>query len=230
MSFFTPQIIILAIAGFINLAMGIFIFVRGIKSKINLYFGLMTISNFFWTIFLIGFNFVDTSDQLRLFSSLPYLASYLVVVFLFYFCLHYPYVLFNISKYYKWLINISVILVVFYTSILYKNFVPNINLSTKTAYYNMFGHSIFALCIIVLMLASIIVLLKKIKRLDGYNKKNLKLILISVIFGTILGSYFNLFMIYVNNFSYIHIGPLFTLFINFVVFGFIVLPKEKISN
>ncbi|MDD5749980.1 MAG: hypothetical protein PHO91_04395 [Patescibacteria group bacterium] len=50
MEILSIQNTLLLIAGLINLVMSIIVFSRGIKNKINLYFGLLTFSNFLWAL------------------------------------------------------------------------------------------------------------------------------------------------------------------------------------
>ena len=76
------------------------------------------------------------------------------------------------------------------------------------------------------MLAGIFVLFSKFRKAEGAFKFQLKLILITVILGTIAGSYFNLFLMYFHNCDYNYLGPLFTLAINFIVFYFIFLANK----
>ncbi|MFA5127364.1 MAG: hypothetical protein WC465_05220 [Patescibacteria group bacterium] len=196
-----------------------------------MYFGLVTFFNLLWAITLIIFNLSNDEKILRLFASLPYTMAWLVIIFLFYFAVYFPYQLFPIKKIYYFLINIVSVLMVMYTVFGYKLFVLGVNFTPNhMANYDFVGYSIYAALMTLVILSSLIILIIKYKKAEGIFKTQLGLILISVIIGTIFGCYFNLFLMYIDNFSYIHLGPLFTLFINFIVFSFLVLPKEKIHG
>ena len=130
------QVAILLVSGFINLVMSVFIFSRGIKNKVNLYFSLLTFFNFLWAVSLLVFDFVDSEDLLKLSASLPYTAAWLIAIYLFYFSVEFPYRIFDLSKLYKWIINSITFVVVIYTTVFYRFFVPNVAIVPEhIAYY-----------------------------------------------------------------------------------------------
>jgi hypothetical protein len=231
MIIFSTQNFVLLIAGLINLAMSLFIFSRGTKSKVNFYFGLMTLLNFLWATCLIIINLAVSYELTRFFGSFVYPVALMVVISLFYFAVYFPYESFKVKKLHKWLINFLIIFYTIYCTLFYKLFVPKVDLLPKViVYYEPWLYTIFSIVLVSLMFVAIYVIYKKQQSAVGMFKIQLTLVLIAVIMGTVAGSYFNLISMYYNNLAYNHLGPLFTLFINFVVFGFIISPKEKISN
>ncbi len=228
MIIFTPQNTVLALTGLINLAMGIFILSRGQRNRVNLYFSLVTLANFFWT-FSLFFWYLAWSDQvLRLFSGLPYTFAWLVVVSLFYFTINFPYKSLKYSIFFNYFIIVVSVAIVAYTTFFNKYFVRVADLNTNSVYYDQWGHLIYSILLILLILASIMVLFKKYKVAEGIFKFQLKLILIGVLVGTIFGCYFNLILYYFGGFKYDWFGPIFTLIISIVVFYFIYSSKDKI--
>ncbi len=231
MIFTDSQNLILLIAALINLSMSLFIFSRGAKNKVNFYFGLVTLFNFFWATCLIVINSAISYELTRFFGSFVYPIALMVVISLFYFSIYFPYESFRVNKIYKWLINFSIIFYSIYCSLFYKFFVPKVDLLPKViVYYEPVVYTIFSVILITLMLFAIHIIYKKYKIATGIFRVQLMLILIAVIIGTAAGCYFNLIAMYYNNLAYNHLGPLFTLFINLVVFGFIISSREKISN
>ncbi len=229
--FLIQQNLVLFIVGLVNLLMGVFIFSRGVKNKINLYFSCMTLANFFWSLSLILFNLSSNQETLRFFASLPYAFAFLVVVFLFYFSIYFPYKIFNLPKIYKWLLNFIVVIVLVYTTVFYRLFVvETIIWPGNMANFNLLSYVIYTLLLVLLMLAALIFLFYKYRLAEGLFKWQLKVVFWGVFLGTFFGSYFNLFSMYNDDFDYVHLGPLFTLFINFIVLGFIIMPKDKINN
>lgn len=227
----SPQNLVLLFVSLVNLGMSIFMVTRGIKNKVNLYFSLMTLANFFWAASLFFFNLSTSPEMLRFFASLPYAFSFLVIVFLFYFTINFPYQIFVLSAIYKWLLNFVVIIVVFYTTFFYKLFVVQAIIKpSHMANYNLADYCAYTVLLALLMLAALGFLFYKYRLAEGIFRWQLAMVLWGVILGIVFGSYFNLFLIYGDNFNYIHLGPLFTLFINFIVLGFIVMPKDKINN
>lgn len=226
-----PKILILLLTGLINLAMSIFILWRSQKNKVNFYFGLMTLFNFLWALALIGFEVSVGVSTLRFFASLPYAMAWLVIIFLFYFAVHFPYENFRVKKIYNFLIIIFSILILLCTTVAYKFFVTEVFLKpTRVAHYNFLVYVLYTLAMVSVVVSSIFVLFSKYRKAEGIFKTQIALVLVGVIIGTLFGCYFNLFLMFVNNFDYIYLGPLFTLFINFIVLGFIVSSKEKING
>ncbi|MDP2812745.1 MAG: histidine kinase N-terminal 7TM domain-containing protein [bacterium] len=231
MLIFTPQNSLLLIAGLVNLVMSIWVFTRGLKNKINLYFGLLTFFNFLWAIGLIFSNTAINYELNRFSSSVIYPISLMIVISLFYFAVYFPYETFKVSGFYKWLINVLIIFYSIYCIFGYKLFVPSVILFPKVIiHYEPWSYTIFSIIMIVLMLTAIYILYKKYISAEGIFRTQLLLILIATIIGTSAGVYFNLFFMYTYDLTYNHFGPLCTLFINFVVFSFIVMSKDKIKN
>lgn len=225
------QNLILFTTGFVNLAMSIFIFFRGQKNKINLYFSFMTLCVFLWAASLILYNLSTTEESLRFFSSLPYAMAWLVIIFLLYFSIYFPYKKVKVNKLFQWLINTISILIIMYTVFGYNYFVDSVRLgSINFTIYNDLGYAMYTTLMVVIIFLAIYFLVDKYLKSEGIFRTQIGLVLFGVITGTVFGTYFNLFSMYQDNFTAIHIGPLFTLFINLVVFGFIVSSKEKISN
>ncbi len=225
------QNLILFTTGFVNLAMSIFIFFRGQKNKINLYFSFMTLCVFLWAASLILYNLSTTEESLRFFSSLPYAMAWLVIIFLLYFSIYFPYKKVKVNKLFQWVINTISVLIIMYTVFGYNYFVDSVRLgSINFTIYNDLGYAMYTTLMVVIIFLAIYFLVDKYLKSEGIFRTQIGLVLFGVITGTVFGTYFNLFSMYQDNFTAIHMGPLFTLFINLVVFGFIVSSKEKISN
>lgn len=224
----TIQNILLLVAALVNIIMSIIILSRGIKNKINLYFGLLTFFNFLWAGGLIIVNSAINYELTRFFAGFIYPVALMVVVSLFYFIVHFPYKIFELPKVYKWLIVLWISFYTIFCLVWYKVFVQNITLLPRVAInYEMRSYLVYATFLVVLMLLGIIILFIKLHRADGIFKTQLRLILVAVIIGTLAGSYFNLFFMYFNDVRYNHLGPLFTLVINFIVFYFIFISKRN---
>ena len=222
MEILSIQNTLLLIAGLINLVMSIIVFSRGVKNKINLYFGLLTFSNFLWAGGLVLVNLAISHEITRFFASFIYPIALMVVVSLFYFIVYFPYQVFSLSKIYKNLITTLVLIFSIFCIFAYKIFVYDVQLEPKLViFYELFSYSFYSLVLVSLMIAGIFILFYKFKKAEGVFKNQLGLILVAVILGTTAGSYFNLFSMYFYVLDYNHLGPLFTLFINFLVFYFI---------
>lgn len=223
----STQNILLLVAGIINIIMSIIVFSRGIKNKVNLYFGLITLFNFLWAGGLIIINLAINYEFTRFFASFVYPVALTIVVSLFYFIINFPYKTFDIPKAYKNLIAVFVAAYSIFCIFAYRIFVWDLSLSPKVViYYELWSYSIYTIILVLLMLAGIIILGNKLRKAEGIFKNQLRWMIVAVIIGTAAGSYFNLFMMYFYNCNYNHLGPLGTLFINFVVFYFIFFSKK----
>lgn len=232
MVLFAWQNIALMIAGLVNLAMGIFVLKRGWRSKINLYFASLVFFNFLWSFFMIGAFSTNNLSLVNFFDKTTNLFGVGIMLSLFYFTLYFPYQTDKISSLKTkliWFFSIVISLMI-YT----KWFVINTIWIEKPfnyiSYYNKYGYFIYAVYFFVLACWSIYFLFKKYRQAEGVAKLQLKRLILSITVGLICGAYFNLLLNYFGVFTLGWFGPVFTLFMNIVVFRAIRSPKEKING
>lgn len=230
--FFAIQNLFLLIVGFINLGMSIFVIKRGTKSKINLYFGLLTFFNFTWVICLILANSASNINIVDFYDRSTNLSGIGIIVSLFYFTLHFPYQrekISNIKTKIIWLFAILLSVLV-YTKWFIVNTIWVDQFPYYIAYYYKPVFIVYAFYFFVLAFWSIYLLITKYKQAEGLIKKQLKWLIIAIIIGLVFGAYFNIIVSYFGNFNPGWLGPVFTLFMNIVVFRAIKSPKEKING
>lgn len=232
MIIFSTQNFILLLAAAINLFMTFFVWKRGIKNKVNLYFGLLTFFNFLWSFSLFMSNYFKNN----LFSEISYRTAYFaavgIAVTLYYFCFYYPYQNKMMSKWLNFfIILISVALsILVYTKMHIISFTRNFDLSQWNLVYNKFFYSLYSLVFFILVISAVYFLIDKLKWVDDLFYRQVRNLIITIIIGLFFGSYFNLILCYFNNWDYIWFGPVFTLLMNIVVFRAIRVPKEKING
>ena len=230
--FFTIQNLVLLIAGLVNLVMSFLVIKRGAKSKINLYFALLTFFNLTWAIGLIMSNSVSNIDMVSFYDRSTNLSGIGIIMSLFYFTLHFPYQREKISDIKTKIIWLLAILLS--VSIYTKWFVVDTVWIDKFPYYVAYYYKpvfiIYTAYFFVLAVWSIYLLVKKYKQTEGLIKKQLKWLIIAIIIGLVFGAYFNIIVSYFGNFNPGWLGPVFTLFMNIVVFQAIRSPKEKING
>lgn len=232
MIIFSTQNFILLIAALINLAMSLFIFSRGTKNKVNFYFGLLTFFNFLWAFSLLMSKLLHNDLTAEIFYRTSYFSAIGIAVSLYYFCLHYPYknkVTYKVVNFFIILGSLFLSILV-YTKIHVVSFARSQDLTNWQLVYNRGFYVIYSLIFFVLIVSAIYFLVDKLKWLDDIYYKQIRSLIITIIVGLFFGSYFNLVLCYFNNWDYIWLGPIFTLFMNMVVFRSIIAPKEKISN
>lgn len=222
---------ILLAAGLLNLFMAIFVISRGYKNKVNLTFSLLTFFNFLWAI-SVFFGRVLPSDGWYFWAIFAYPASLGITIALFYFSIYFPFILKGFKKIYHFMILIPGILLAIVS------FIPNwfvvntyhdANITEYTLYYLKPIYLIFALYFFILIILAVYNLYLKHKTSELVYKKQITLLLLTIIIGLIVGSYFDLVLCYFGNFKYIWIGPPFTLLMNAVVFYLIFSARDKID-
>lgn len=222
------QAITLILAAVCNLIMGITMTTRGWKNPVYKYFSLMAFFNVLWALGLLIFNVSNTQEIVRFSGSFIYLVALMVALNLFYFAWCFPFKIFNFDKAWQNILTFIVSLYSLYFVFFYKQFIPVVNIiGQNDCVFSFIPYMIFTIILFVLMLAAIGVLFIKYFRAEKIFKKPIFLILVSTIIGVIAGSWFNLLAMYVSDFNNYHLGPLFTLVINFMAFYLIFSKRDK---
>ncbi len=222
------QVSALILAAICNLVMSITISFRGWKNPIYKYFSLMTFFNVLWALGLLIFNVSNNPEIARFFVSFIYTASLLVVLNLFYFTWYFPFKIFHFKKIWQNILTLLISTYSLYFIFFYKQFITSVSVvGQNDCVFNIVPYNIFSVVLSILMLGAIIILFIKYFRAEKIFKKSILLILFGVVLGVVAGFYFNLFAMYVNQFDNYHIGPLFTLVINFMAFYLIFSKRDK---
>ncbi len=226
------QNVILIIVGLVNLAMGIFVLKRGLRSKINLYFASLVFFNFLWSFFVVGAFSAQSLSMVNFFDKTTNLFGIGIILSLFYFTLHFPYQAYKIGPIQKnliWFFSLLVSLMI-YTKWFVVNTIWVERPFNYISYYNKYGYFIYSIYFFIIACWSIYFLFQKYKKAEGLVRLQIKMLMLSVIIGLVCGAYFNLLLNYFGIFNLGWIGPVFTLCMNIIVYNFINSSKEKISN
>lgn len=222
------QVITLILAAVCNLAMSITITTRGWKNPIYKYFSSMTFFNVLWALGLLIFNVSNSLEIVTFFASFVYFVALLVILNLFYFAWYFPFKIFNFKKIWQNILTAIVFIYSLYFVFFYKQFISSVNIvSQNDVTYNMRAYLVYSVILLIFMLGAVAILFFKYFKVEKIFKKSIFLILLSVIIGVVAGSYFNLFYMYVNQVYNYHLGPLFTLIINFTAFYLIFSRRDK---
>ena len=224
----------LLIAALINIVMSVIVFSRGVKNKINLYFGLLTFFNFLWVIgMLIGRVLTLGMFWYYAGALLIYPIALGIAIFLYYFCISFPMQIKRLSNLNNLLVILPAIvmsIIVYMKGWFILSYYKDIVHTEYTLYVNKLPYSIYSLYFIVLVILALKELHKKIKVLDSVFRKQIIMLFIAILIGLIFGVYFDLVLFYFGNYHYIWLGPIFTAFMNAYVFYLITSSKEKINN
>lgn len=218
----------LLFAALINIVMTVIVFSRGTKNKVNLYFGLLTLSNFLWALGLFLARLIADDSFAEFFYRTAYFAAVWIAVFLFYFTLNFPYKNKDLSIYHQYLIWLSAIFVSFfsYTKLHIIGFERSVDLSSWFLNYYKPFYIVYSVLFFILVLFAIYFIVEKLKSIEGDLKNKIKILLVTIVVGLIFGAHFNLILCYFQNWDYIWFGPIFTAFMNIYVFRLIFLSKE----
>ena len=224
--------IILLIAGLLNLAMSLFIISRGWKNKINLYFSLLTFSTFLWAVSLFIGRVLE-SDVWFLGAQFAYPAALGIAVSLLYFTIYFPFVTQTISKIKHLFILIPFVLlsfIIFTPNLFIINYINDFSATGYILYYLKPMYLLYAVYFFILIISAVYNLYIKYKSVELIFKKQIIFLLIAIIIGLLVGTYFDLILCYFNDFKYAWIGPPFTLLMNAVVFYLIFSARDKIND
>jgi len=220
----------LLIAGIINLVMSILVFSRGIKhNKINRYFSLLTFFNFLWAIgLLLSRLFIDL-EITAIFARSTYISAIAIVISLLYFILYFPHKVKGLSvklRFFIWFPAIILISII-YSKLFITHFVTSYSDYEYIGYFYKPFYWVYFIYFIFMSSLTLYFLWQKYKIIEGLFKIQIKFLFIAITIGLIFGVYFDLFLLYFNNYQFNWLGPVFTVFMNAYVFYLIFHSKEK---
>ncbi|PWB39083.1 MAG: hypothetical protein C3F02_00480 [Parcubacteria group bacterium] len=213
------QNIILLIAASINLFMSVLVLSRGvINNKINLYFSLLTFFDFLWCMNLF---YARTSDSAFWFfnAQAAYISALAIAMSLYLFSVHYPYKIVQN----KFVNKLFVLLLLMFVFFIFGNmYITGSEKDLLKTEYTLFIRKdlyiLYSFVFISIVILAIKNFLVKFRQADGILKKQILLLLVTISIGLVFGIYFDLFLCYFANFKLVGFGPIFTLFMNFMVF------------
>jgi len=166
-----------------------------------------------------------------LFDRSVYVSGIAIVITLLYFTIYFPYKSQTLNLFLKILVWIPGIILsgLVYSNFFIVEFVTKYSEYEFVTIYNIIGYWSYSIYFVFVALLSLGYLFKKYKQSEQIFKKKIKLLLITIIIGLIFGSYFNLFLLYFGDFRFIWLGPVFSVFMNAVVFYLIFSARDKIN-
>lgn len=224
--------IILLIAGLINLIMSIIVFARGVKhNKINLYFSLFTFFSFTWAMGLFFSRILlFVSDYWILWSNSCYISALGIILSLYFFSIHFPFKIRLVKPfvdYFLIILSLFFVIIIFNGDLFITDFYKDSLNDIYILYFNNILYLSYSFLFIFISTISITNFLVAYRKSELFFKKQILYLLIFIIFGLLLSTYFDLFLCYFGIFNYNWLGPLFTFPINLVAFYLIFYQKQK---
>ena len=215
----------------INLVMAVFIFNRGIKNKVNLYFALLTFFCFLWSFSIFLQIVLRDVIWSRFWFQTGFIGALGVAIFLVHFVVFFPFKSIKLKvwqEYFIWIF--ALILGVFsYTRWNLINFAKVINGSDYKfiiEYHQVFQW-VYSLFFVMLVIISLRILWTKNKQVENFLKKDILILFCVISIGLIFGFYFNVILDYMGNFQYEWFGPVFTVPMNLAVVYLIFFKKHS---
>jgi hypothetical protein len=219
---------LLLIAALINLSMAIFIFSRGIKNKVNLYFSLLTFFCFLWSFSIFGQIVLQSIFWAKFSFQTSFVGALGIALFLFYFIVYFPFQSVNLKMSWNYLLWVITILfgILSYTRWNLVSFDKDSANQLILGYYVVFQY-FYALFFVFLVFIAMCLLWSKAKKVENFLKKDMIFLFWMLLIGLCLGIYFNLFLDYLGNFKYEWFGPVFTVPMNLAVFYLIFFDRKQ---
>ena len=214
----------------LNLLMALVVLLKkGSKNKMYLYFVLLTLCNFIWCMTLLFAIIINQVNLAEFWYRSCYAAALGIGVSLLYFSVYFPFKSKQMSNGQHFLIFIPFITLFFliYSKWHITDFVKINNGQEMMVSYFKPVYIFYSLFFIILVVSAIKILYDKFKASEGIIRYQIIILLMTILIGLIFGSYFDLLLIYFQDFTYVWLGPIFTFPMNVAVFYLIFFEKEK---
>lgn len=220
--------ILIFIASFLTIIIGIFILRKNYKSPCNISYFFLCLFGGSWGIvkaFQYSVTDIDLHDIIitRLIYFFGILAPLAYLIFSYYF----PYKIRTYSKliiYIIFIIPAFLILLVFFNVLkMWDVAIINQIIQLNIRFYEFL---IFALYFFIYIFVSIVILLEKFNKVEGVYKDQIKYIIFATFITFMILGLVNVVFLLFNNFKYDWLGPIFML-INFFIIGYYLFYKVK---
>ncbi len=203
-------VLIVSLVIIFNFIIGTIILLRGLKDKIKILFGFLSISIALWCFGILGFYLVDLPSN---FSSgwivLTHFSAALLALIFLYFTFYFPFSLIR-SRFIK-LLPLIPFLIIVYFLFFTKSIIGNV---IDIKYEIGLGYVFYSLYIIFYFFLGYLSLLIQYKKTTNFIQKKR---IVYVFWGAVLSSTFatitDLIFPFVNIFNYTWLGPVFTIFL-----------------
>ncbi|MBT7553028.1 hypothetical protein HN670_00995 [bacterium] len=222
--------ILLLIVSLLNFVMMLIIIIKkGWKNKMYLYFSLLTFANFLWGLSIFLALVIFQVDIAEFWYRTCYLAALIIAVALVYFIVHFPYKSKKISITYNIFIIAPLVIIGFlvYTNFHITDFIKLDNEQDFMAHYFKPFYLVYSGYFLLIVVSAIHSLYRKFLSSEGVIRYQILILFITLLAGLIFGAYFDLFLIYFQDFTYVWLGPIFTLPMNLAVFYLIFFDKKQ---
>ncbi|MFH0906684.1 MAG: ATP-binding protein [bacterium] len=203
--------LILIFIAFFNFILGVFIFFKNRKDKINIYFSFTTFAIVFWTLGLVFFSQTSDVNIALIWARLYYIAAAFIATSFFAFSFVFPFRKYRLLKIYKsffYIFTIAVVLISVWPRAMLKEIVFN-NWGKDVVLGQLYY--IYVIYFVICMVGAFGNFIQKYKGLKGIQRIQIQYVFIGTALAVLGGSFFNLFLPLFGNYKLIWLGPYFTL-------------------
>ena len=223
------KIILLFLIGFLNLLLGAIIYSHQKSSETNLSYSLLATGISCWSFGLGFFKLTETISRAYIWNIVFIIAAGFIASSFLHFTLLFPSQdkrLKRSTKILLYLPNLIVIIMAITPGVMIKRIVHHSWGKESIAGW---GYWLYALYFTVFMSIGYFELYKKYKKFEKKIKKaQVKIVFLGTLVPVILGAIFNLYLVLLNNYKYVWLGPYFT-FVMVVAIAYAIL-KHHLFN
>jgi hypothetical protein len=215
------------IIALLNIFLGFYILRKNYKNPNNIFYAGLCISGGIWALSMAALLVANSQVILDKVVMANYIFGILPPYFYLMFAYYYPYKLWNYSAS---LIKTIYLIPVFFIFLLLSRLIVledanyfNGLISQRSIFPNFL---VFVVYFFIYILVGLCILLKKMKRIEGIYKINIKYLIIATLSTFIFTGIVSVFLLMLNVYTYDWLGPIFML-IHFVVVGYLLFYKSK---
>ncbi len=202
--------ILILVVMFLNLSLGLLVFLTRTGDRVNQYFFIFLISATGWCASMFLFRGLSGSEWGALLARILYLSAALIPLTLIYFIEVFPKVEHNLPKYLNALLLLPLITII--TMTLYPglliNAVNEVTGQEPVIFFNLAYHTVYALYIMMYFSICYVLLFVKYLRFKGVEKNQILYVLLGTLVATVIGVVTNLIMPYFGDFRLNWLGQI----------------------
>jgi len=220
--------ILLLITAGLNLIVGIFVLLRGIKEKVNIFYFIFSLSMVLWCVSVLLTRYFGVNYAIAEIGARSNYFTGLLTVYLFYiFTYFFPYKSNSqkgILTFFNFILFIYFVVILYFTDL----FITGVDLidGVIVEYHNNQNFVIYALLLAIVIFCGMRNLYMKLSSSEGIFRKRLVTLLWVAGICAIAGYYFDLVLPFIGVYFYIWLGPLFLTLMALAVARMIIIENK----
>jgi len=206
-----------------QLALGILVFLRNCKNKINISFSLAIIALSFWTFITALFRLSTTAELALIFYQFKLVAGLLIAILFQIFAIFFPFQRGKINFVNQFLIIapsvLAIFMIIFWPGSAIDRLI--LNPGQNLIFVNKIFWVLYSLGFTLAFAAAFFKLFMKYKEQSGFSRIQLKYVITGALIPAVFAWFFNIIFLFFGNFIYDWIGAFLTFIFSLVLFYFV---------